>query len=370
MPTTTDELHAVLKAFKDRDPNRNGKKDEIPMAGAQRAGWENTVDKFLMNSFLFYLVDTAMDTSDPSWWLGLFMNKGKVSAPFSDPAMRDGMRYLNTLYSEGLIYEGSFTQDSNQLTQLVENPDGELVGVIPSGYGGMFSTVGDDRYRQFVAMAPLKGPQGVQYAANYPYEGTYQGAFVVTKNCRYPQVAVKWADLLYTMEATTRLTMGRPGIEWRYPKGGELGIDGKPALWVPIRPWQETAPQNESFVQVGPTKRTAAYRMGQYMDAGTDMYSNDGLEKLLYVTSKELYEPYGPKDMALPHIKFTKEENDELTTLRVELGKNIRESLTKFIVGNLSIDRDWNAFLQGLDRLQLPRVLEIYQKAYDRQMKR
>jgi putative aldouronate transport system substrate-binding protein len=367
MPTTTDELYAVLKAFKDGDPNKNGKKDEIPMAGAHRSGWENTVDKFLMNSFLFYLVDTAMDTTSPTWWLGLSMDKGKVSVPFRNPEMREGLRYLNKLYREGLIYEGSFTQDYNQLTQLVENPDGELVGMIPAGYGGMFSTVGDDRYRQFVAMAPLKGPKGVRYAATYPFEGTYQGAFVVTKSCKHPEIAVKWADLLYTMEATTRLTMGRPGIEWRYAKAGELGIDGKPALWVPIRPWQETAPQNESFVQVGPTKRTAAYRMGQYMDSTIDMYSGDGLEKLLYVASKELYEPYGPKDMAFPHIKLTKEENDELTTLRVELGKHVRESVTKFIVGSLSLDTDWNGFLQDLDKLQIQRVLDIYQKAYDRQ---
>jgi putative aldouronate transport system substrate-binding protein len=369
MPTTTDELYATLKAFKERDPNKNGKADEIPMAGAQRAGWENTIDKFLMNSFLFYLVDTEMDTSDPAWWMGLSMDKGKVIAPFSDPAMKEGLRYLNKLYKEGLIYEGSFTQDNNQLTQLVENPDAELVGVIPAGYGGMFSTVGDDRYRQFVAMAPLKGPKGVQYAANYPYEGTYQGAFVVSKNNKYPEVSVKWADLLYTMEATTRLTMGRPDLEWRYPKTGELGIDGKPALWVPIRPWQETTPQNESFVQVGPTKRTSAYRMGQYMDSNIDMYSGDGLEKLLYAVSKNQYEPYAPVDKALPHIKFTKEENDELTSLRVELGNHIRESVTKFIVGNLSIDSDYNGFLQDLDKLQLKRVLDIYQKAFDRQSK-
>jgi putative aldouronate transport system substrate-binding protein len=367
MPTTTEELYTTLRAFKENDPNRNGKKDEIPMAGAHRAGWENTVDKFLMNSFLFYLADTAMDTSDPAWWLGLSMNNGKVTVPFDDPEMREGLRYMARLYREGLIYEGSFTQDSNQLTQLVENPDGELVGVIPAGYGGMFSTVGDDRYRQFVALAPLKGPKGVQYAANFPYEGTYGGAFVVTKDNVYPEIAVKWADLLYTMEATTRLTMGRPDAEWRFPKAGELGIDGKPALWVPIRPWQETAPQNESFVQVGPTKRTSAYRMGQFMDSGIDMYSGDGLEKLLYVVSKELYEPYAPKDRALPHIKFTKEENDELTSLRVELGKHVRESITKFIVGNLSLDSDWSGFLQNLERLQIRRVLGIYQTAYDRQ---
>ncbi|MBO4560051.1 MAG: extracellular solute-binding protein, partial [Lachnospiraceae bacterium] len=33
-PRTTDELYAVLKAFKKQDPNGNGKADEIPLIGA------------------------------------------------------------------------------------------------------------------------------------------------------------------------------------------------------------------------------------------------------------------------------------------------------------------------------------------------
>ena len=31
IPKTTDELYAVLKAFKERDPNGNNKPDEIPL---------------------------------------------------------------------------------------------------------------------------------------------------------------------------------------------------------------------------------------------------------------------------------------------------------------------------------------------------
>lgn len=52
VPTTTDELAAVLRAFKTRDPNGNGKADEIPMAGAiTRGGYNNEIDKWLMNAF-------------------------------------------------------------------------------------------------------------------------------------------------------------------------------------------------------------------------------------------------------------------------------------------------------------------------------
>ena len=107
--------------------------------------------------------------------------------------------------------------------------------------------------------------------------------------------------------------------------------------------------------------------MGEYMDSKIDMYSGDGLEKLLYKVSKDLYEPYAQNDKALPHIKLTKEENDELMTINVELNKYIKESLTNFMVGTLSVDKDWDSYLQNLEKLQIKKVLEINQKAYDRQ---
>ncbi len=368
IPATTDEFYETLKAFKEKDPNRNGKKDDIPMAGAQKSGWENEIEKFLMNSFTVYNYE-IYENSDVRI-KGFYMNNGKVDSVFYDPQVKEGLKYVNKLYKEGLIYEGSFTQDNNQLTQLVENPDGELVGAIPSGYGGMFAQLGGERYKQFVAIPPLKGPGGVQYAATYPYDGVTVGGFVVTKNCKYPEIAVKWADYLYTFDATTRLTRGVPDVDWRLPKDGEKGIDGNNALYVPLKVWDETKPQNDSFIQVGITKRDNAYRLGEFMDSNVDMYSGDGLEKLLFTVSKEMYEPYAQKDKAVPKLKFTKEENDELMTLIVEYDKYAKESLTKFMVGKFTVDKDWDNFIQNLDKLQIKRIMELYQASYDRQFKK
>ena len=42
VPTTTDEFYNVLKAFKEQDPNGNGKADEIPMTGCNK----NNADEF------------------------------------------------------------------------------------------------------------------------------------------------------------------------------------------------------------------------------------------------------------------------------------------------------------------------------------
>lgn len=370
IPTTTDEFYQVLKAFKEKDPNGNGKPDEIPLAGAHKSGWFSTVDLFLMNSFLYYTLDLTNDRSIDDKSLGLYLNNGKVDIPFNSSEVKEGLKFLNKLYKEGLLYEGTFTQDSSQLTQLVENPDAELVGVVPGGYGGIFSKVAGERYRQYVGLTPLKGANGVQNAYTYHYQGVETGSFVVSKNCKYPEVAVKWCDHLYSFDGTMRLTRGRPDKEWRAPKEGEKGIDGKPALYVPLVPWQDTEPQNACFVQLGPNKRTAAIRMGEFMDSNVDIYSGPGLEKLLYEVTKNQYEPYAQKDKVLPPVKLYKEENDELMTLTIELVKHMRESTTKFMIGELSLDKDWDNFMKNLDKLQISKVLEIYQKAYDREYKK
>lgn len=49
MPTTTEELKEVLIAFKTKDPNGNGKADEIPLSFINKYGAEDLV--FLFASF-------------------------------------------------------------------------------------------------------------------------------------------------------------------------------------------------------------------------------------------------------------------------------------------------------------------------------
>ena len=366
-PTTVDEFYQMLKAFKEKDPNKNGKNDEIPLAGAHKSGWNNCVDEFLLNSYVYYDYDlSAENPKHPS----LYLNSGKIVSSFNSAELKEGLKYINKLYKEGLIYEGSFTQDSEQLTQLVENPGAELVGSVPSGYGGMFSKVGGDRYKEYVGLAPLKGPNGIQYATTYPYDSVTGDTYVITKACKYPDVAVKWADYCYTFDGTMRLTRGRQDTEWRLPKDGEKGIDGKAALYVPLVPWTETEPQNANIIQQGPNKRTSSMRLGEYMADGVDSYSAEGLEKLLYEVTKNQYEPYAQKDKALPNIKFTKEENDELSTIKLELNKYLKEALTKFMIGQLSVDKDWDTFQSTLEKLQLPKVIEMYQTEYSKQFKK
>jgi putative aldouronate transport system substrate-binding protein len=54
LPMTSDEFITVLRAFRDNDPNENGKKDEIPMIGST-SGWNEQPLKYLMNMFIYLI---------------------------------------------------------------------------------------------------------------------------------------------------------------------------------------------------------------------------------------------------------------------------------------------------------------------------
>jgi len=98
MPTTWDELVTVLRAFKEQDPNGNGKMDEIPALGVVPASNTTTgtttydLPAYLLNNWL-YLDDSKFFNSE----------NGKLYSPYVTEEYREGLKGLNALVGEGLL---------------------------------------------------------------------------------------------------------------------------------------------------------------------------------------------------------------------------------------------------------------------------
>jgi len=54
-----------------------------------------------------------------------------------------------------------------------------------------------------------------------------------------------------------------------------------------------------------------------------------------------------------------------MSQLKESLMEYIKSSMTRFIIGNLDIEDDWDDYLKRLDDLGLERYIEICQEAYD-----
>ena len=362
MPTTTAEFEAVLKAFKEKDPNGNGKQDEIPLVGAIKGGWHNTVDKFLLNAFLYYDMDINPD-SDSGTNAGWFLTADKkVDTALNKNAYKEGLGWLNSLYKQGFLYDGSFTQDNTQLTQLVENPDAELVGCVPGGWGGTFAKVPGERYSEYVTLPPLKGPDGIQRAITYPQLPS--NSLWITSNAKNPEVIARWADWLYTVEGSLTVRRGFKDVAWRDATAGEMGINGKPAVWTQLIPWNDSEPQNETWTRLGVFAETDSLRLGQTTDLKLERTSMEGLELFLYEQTSQNYRPFAQFDKVVPPLKFSDATMSELVTMKVEFGKYVKQANVEFITGKKDLAKDWDAYIAGLDSVGLPKILEIYNAAY------
>jgi putative aldouronate transport system substrate-binding protein len=354
MPETTDDFYKVLKAFKDNDPNGNGKADEIPLAGAIN-GWSMEVIPYLMSSFIY------TDRYLP------YLEDGKIIVPYDKEGWKEGLKYINKLYDEGLLYPESFTMDKSQLKQLGENPDVPVLGAASAAWYGQFTTnLGDSgRYKMYnSAVPPLEGPNGVR-TTYYEGEKVVPYKYIITKDCNNPELAFRWADWFYTQEATLRTVFGVPDKDWRYAEEGEIGLNGKQAIYTTIS--EKGQMSNKSWNQMAPAFRDNDFRLGQ---SRSDAPEGDQVEVVLYQEAKEKYEPYSIKENWIPPVMFTEDESAEYEDLKLTIENYVKQSAAQFITGVKDIEKGWDSYVKELENIGVDRYLELYQNAYDRKYKK
>jgi putative aldouronate transport system substrate-binding protein len=353
VPETTEEFYQVLKAFKEQDPNGNGLADEIPLTTSKIGdGWNNSFDAYFMNSFLL----------NPG--TRLVLKDDKVSVTYNTPEWREGLRYLRRLAQDGLLDLNSFTQDGAQLRLLGQN-DPPIIGALTWGVPSALGPIEDKEesyITQFVTVPPLKGPNGFRVQPASPYAAFWSGRFIITKAAQDPELALRWADGFYQQEVEMNAYFGPEGVGWDWAQPGDIGINGKPALYRVLNIWGNV--QNDQWSQTNPSFRSSDWRLGQASDNPWEF------ETYLYRETAKL-EPYKQDPaMAVPPLFFTQEQAQEIGQLEASLTKYVDEMLARFITGDEDVETGWDAYVQTLDQIGLPRYLEIQQAVYDAKYKK
>ncbi len=364
-PTTTDEFYNVLVAFRDKDPNGNGQQDELPMIANYDDGWHTNSDSFIMNAFTYYPLNLRKAITSGAEAFGLYLDNGKVVTNLGDvEGMKAGLSFIAKLVAEGLFYEGSFSQ--NTAANMIQG-EGGTVGGSAGGYA-QFVQTGSDAYKMYDYLLPLKGPNGQQNMTSFPHEGVGGNRFVISAKTEHPVEALKLADLMYSFDATIRGYHGVYGENWTDPDEGAVGLDGKPALYKVLTPWQDVNVQNNNVLQYTISLRDSAFRNGVQTDlANTDKRSGDGLEIWLAEATNE-YAPFADYAKSIPPLKFDSATLEELGLLSTELSSFIKEGITAFMTGANSVD-NYESWLQEARDLGLDQLIGYYQAAYDAQVK-
>ena len=354
MPTTTEEYYQVLKAFKENDANGNGDpNDEIPLSGAGFWHFAN-IDGFLMNPF----------TSSPSLKRAV-LEDGKVTVPFTKPEYREGLRYLKRLWDEDLMDKEIFVLTHAQLKPIAEHPNGPRIGSLGHMHLGWLDFSMDTK-EQYTWVLPLKGPTGLQQTEYY-IPGISM-CMTITNVSEIPEVAYRWGDGFYLRASNGGIYKdvgywefeGKADIGYRLAEPGEVGIDGKPAVW-------ERFPYSFTKENGGVRNAWNWYSTAYYKTSLVDIPGQWAHEKTL-LQATWAYEKYRV-DNLVPPLFMSAEDAVERAELEVTIYDYVYENVAKFISGDRDLDADWDMFQSQLKKMGLPRYLELMQKGYENQWK-
>lgn len=365
VPTTTDELKEVLKAFVTQDPNGNGVADEIGIYGQASGTYgEDTIDA-LINAFVFY------NGGSQNGGLSLDETGETVMAPFMTEEWRDALRYLNSLYQEGLIDPSVFTNDSTQFKATLNN-ETNIVGLTTAGsYSSNWTDCDNNaNFLEMDMIAPFSGPEGVCYT---PYtEYASNPAFFITSNCENPELAFRLGDYFYKPEISHTARWGEEGVDWTsdpdvckdYTNGYiEAGIADEITLLSLTNIWSE--PSNQFWHNMNPF-----YESLEDSNSNTSAlspYNENKKSAPLNARNVELYLDKHP-DQVLPLLHYTQEEAEQISQIITDVKDFIDNTKAEFITGNRDIESGWDTYLEELNNLGIQDWMAVAQTAYERSL--
>lgn len=186
IPTTTEELYDVLKAFKEADLNGDGEMNEIPTTLLSDAH-----NDFILSAFGY--TDKKNDV----------INGEYVFVPAQDN-YRAYLKFMKRLYTEGLLDNDYYTQDSTEMSAKLSSG---LVGVTTQGMTKLI-----DDYTVYAAMPALTSDVNTEKV--WPMTSiNYQrnvACMALTDKCSEESAiaAIKFANYLVTTEASLGARLG------------------------------------------------------------------------------------------------------------------------------------------------------------------
>ncbi len=334
MPTTIGELHEVLLAFKNGDPNQNGEADEIPL------GFNNG-NNFCGNLRMLYTGFGFTDFNDDH----RNYDNGVVSFGALNPALKDAVNTFNTWSNEGLLDIEGFTQDDSMY--------------ISKGKQGLYGVltwweipITGDFADQYVYMPPLKGDDGA-FAFDLAETGPFRrDNFAVTSECENPELLLKWIDQLYIPLYSMQKVYGPIG-EFYNTEPDDTGI-------YRMRPLEdgETAGELKGRLELfGPS--------AQLSDYYTEFWELEPRAQQRLDDIRDFWLPYITNKTAFPSpVSYTEEELETLD-LMTDIKSFCDEKFAGW-VRNGGADQEWDAYVQQLENMGVNDVVAAWQAAADR----
>jgi putative aldouronate transport system substrate-binding protein len=344
---TIAEYTELLRAFKNRDPNGNGKKDEIPLISFSGGDGKAAMYNFFLNAFVYWDERELMEVSG-----------GKLSPVFVKDEYRDALVWLNSLVKEGLLDPATFTQDEPSL-KAVMNQDTMVVGSFAQGpRTGVLDTNGE-RSKAFIAQPPLEGPKGVKWSLATPPD--VQKAWQITRVCKYPAAAYRLADFMLNYDITFTARFGFEGRDWeKISDPSRKGIDGGPAAFRLVQNVWAIPSQNIHWQWPNPGFLPYGTMEGMLWDGDPKEYNYFQIQYgLNYARGLQ------PPESLPRQLVMNAAEAEVYANIRPTIQSYVIENAARFIVGDRPLS-EWNAYVAEFDKMGLNKLVDTLQGVYTR----
>lgn len=335
VPTTVDEWHEVLTAFKEK------KGAEAPLC----FDWTNFKDS---NPIAFaFKVGTANGTQF------ILDDEGKVAFAPAQEGYKEYLMTLNQWYEEGLIDRDIATLNGDQVTaKMTSDKAGAFVGWAASRMQ-LFMTSAQQTNPEYTLVAT---PTPTTEKGATPEYGYVENQFpdvaaAITSSCKNVELAAKFLDYGYSEAGHNLFNFGIEGVSYEMKDGKAEYTD---------------------VVTNNPDGWPLAQSLAKYIRAnynGPFIQDLNYLEQYLQLpTVKECPSVWAVPDArkhTVPNITPTQDESKELATITNELGTYVAEMSLKFIFGTESFD-NWDNYIETLNGMKLDRALEIENAALER----
>ena len=402
MPETLDDYYNFMVGVKEMGS------DYIPFSGMYPGISDNNAFVDGTQPILY-----AHGFLSRGWEYSDFTN-GKVRYNPVDPVYKEFLRYMNRLWSEGLIDPEYFTYGNSGWDQWRAKTGSGMVGTFVDWAPWLGMPVGDlDLWTQWKSADPLVSPyngnQKVWSASNL----SLFSYFTMTKEVKDPAHLIKFANWSYAIGpqgpdnlilphynnffgdyaemmvyepdgriAKPTLTLGawdrypEMGFEWEatgdkfwpwdaklkhYPESLYGSADEAQADLTLKKPWDYLLTSWYNPAVPNSNEGLPANYWEEYLEARMDNPADPWLTYNAHVHHVPYYKTYWPGI-----VRYTVDEMDEYSMLVTELNAYVDPALARFIMGELNVDSDFDNFVSECNKRGLPRLLEIQQTAVER----
>ena len=335
MPETIDEWHTVLTAFKEK------KGAQAPL------------------SYQPYMLTSGGFMGAYGILQGFTVENGKVIYGPADPRYKEFLTTFAQWYKEGLIDTDIANVDlkANDATVL-NGRTGVSYGFAGSGLGKWMQALQEKDPKAVLAPAPNVAAKKGE-TPKIGYKDTWyspQGGAAITSSCKNVSLAARFLDYGYSEEGYKLFNFGIEGESYNM-------VDGYPTY--------------TDKIMKNPDGLNISSAMGQYFRSnynGPFVQAKEYVEQY-YTTQeqKDALDVWGNSEMEkyqLPKITFTPEESSEAANIMNNIKTYVDEKTVRYIMGLEDLSNFESTYMNDLKNFGLDRLLELYQTAYDRYMKR